>query len=447
MSGSKPNESSHASSTGCSGAVPRHVLWWVAGGLLLIGVAGFWLVRSHLLSVSGSAVAGGDAAPGAFERLVTVRPGPGSKKATPAPDSVPRGTETFAPRKLADAALAAVTTAATPFTRELIKSLHEVELGGGGITAVQAQQWKSNLWSLVQSGPTGVAAIREFMEQNTDYEFSVVKGGNQLGFPSLRMALIDALANIGGPEATALALHTLQSTAEPREIALLGRTLEQLAPGGDYRQAVVDAARNTLALAADGKLGGADVSPLFETFRHFGDPGVVSDIQTAAARWDYYAKIALAQLPDEAGVPALIAMASKPSGEAAGNPDFTYGILAQVAVNSPAAAAALLNQAHENRIPEGAWPSIASALSGLSLRFSDTALTPGLAQEQARWKTYHITTGNQNFYGVQVANQWSAEQVQQQVKLIEGLMAENSNQNAVAALQAARNTLSKLPSP
>ena len=352
----------------------------------------------------------------------------------------------MAPGPLATAAPTTVTTSATPHTRELIKSLHALELGAGGLTAVQAQQWKSNLWSLVQSGSTGVAAIREFMERNSDYNFAAVKGGNQLGFPSLRAALIDALANIGGTEATAAALRTLQTTAEPREIALLGRALDQLAPGGDYRVAVADAARNTLALAAEGKLEGVDVTPLFETFVHFGDAAAVLDLQTAAAQWEYYAKIALAQLPNEAGLPALIEMTSQSSGQAGSNPDFTYGLLAQVALNSPAAAAVLLDKAREKRIPESAWPSIASALSGFSIRFSDPALTPGLAQEQSRWNGYHIASGNQNYYGVQVATQWSAEQIQQQIKLIEGLMAQNSGPNAVAALQAARKTLGELPS-
>jgi hypothetical protein len=107
------------------------------------------------------------------------------------------------------------------------------------------------------------------MEQNTDFDFSVVKGGNQLGFPTLRMALIDALGNFEGQEAVPTLLYVLQSTAEPREIALLGRTLDHVAPGGEYLHAVADAARSTLALAGAGKLEGVDVAPLFETLRHF----------------------------------------------------------------------------------------------------------------------------------------------------------------------------------
>jgi hypothetical protein len=413
----------------------------------MVGVAGLWLVRSHRLSGSGAAVAGGDAEPGTFERSVTVRPRSGSTKAAPTAGSKSQGPAHAAPGTSANATPAAPTTPATPYTRELIKSLHALELGAGGITAVQAQQWKSNLWNLVQSGPTGAAAIREFMEQNTDYDFSVVKGGNQLGFPTLRMALIDALGNFEGPDAVPALLYILQSTAEPREIALLGRTLDHVAPGGEYLHAVADAARSTLALAGEGKLEGVDVAPLFEIIRHISEPGVVSDIQAAATRWDYYAKIALAQLPDQAGVPALIDMAIQSTNRANSNPEFAYGILAQAALNSPAAAAALLKQAQENRIPEGAWPSIASALSGLSLRFSDSTLTPGLAQEQSRWRAYHIESGNQNYYGVQVAHDWSADQIQQQFRVIDGLVAAQPGPTAVAALQGARERLSKLASP
>jgi len=449
MSSFKPNESSRASGARCSGAVSRAVLFWVAGGLLAIGVAGWWLVRSPGRAGPGATMVSGNAEAGAVERPVPVRPDPGTPKAAPAPEPRSRVPSPVAPRPLANATPTAVATTATPATpaaRELVKSLHELELGDGGITAAQAQQWKSNLWNLVQSGAAGAAAIREFMEQNTDYNFASLKGGNQLGFLTLRTALVDALASIGGPEATAAALHALQSTAEPREIALLGRALEQLAPGGDYRVAVADAARNTLALAAEGKLEGADVTPLFETFVHFGDSAAVLDLQTAVAKWENYGKIALAQLPGGSGVPGLIALANNASSPQAGDVNGTYGMLAQAAVSYPDAASALLEQARANRIPESAWPAIASALSGVTLRLSGTVLSPGPAQERSPVTSYGSSQRNQQWYSVRAAGQWTPEQIQQQIHLIDGLVALNPGSTAVSALQNVRNTLAGTPS-
>jgi len=58
---------------------------------------------------------------------------------------------------------------------------------------------------------------------------------------------------------------------------------------------------------------------------------------TLAKQWNYYAVIALAQLPDGAGVPSLIRMAQEENG---------YGplqMLAQLASDNPDARTALLD--------------------------------------------------------------------------------------------------------
>src|SRR5262249_19078471 len=106
----------------------------------------------------------------------------------------------------------------SPYTRQLVASLTNLDLGRGTITREQAQQWKEGLHTLTQQGVAALPAIREFLEQNQDLNFAAVSGGGLMGQSSVRAGLIDALRQIGGPEATALMLQTMQTTALPSEI-------------------------------------------------------------------------------------------------------------------------------------------------------------------------------------------------------------------------------------
>ena len=65
----------------------------------------------------------------------------------------------------------------------------------------QATAWRGELEKLVANGADGAYAIRNFLEQNTDIRFDGVDGAEQLGYSSVRLALIDALQAIGGSEA------------------------------------------------------------------------------------------------------------------------------------------------------------------------------------------------------------------------------------------------------
>ena len=44
-------------------------------------------------------------------------------------------------------------------------------------------------------------AIKDFLEQNQDINFDALTGGDQMNYSTLRMELLDALQQIGGPEA------------------------------------------------------------------------------------------------------------------------------------------------------------------------------------------------------------------------------------------------------
>ena len=326
------------------------------------------------------------------------------------------------------------------YTRQLVAALTNLDFKAGPLTPEKAAEWRQALQQLTQQGAAAVPAIREFLERNRDIDFTAANAGNALGEPSLRFALFDALQQIGGPEAQALAAQTLQTTADPREIALLAKNLEQQAPD-QYRQAAVDAARAALAMAAEGKLGGRDVGPLFGVLQQYGGADVLPDLERATGQWRYYAAIALAGLPDGAGVPSLIQMVEDPNGAAKGGRQAALQMLAEVSPQYPAASAALIEQAKLNQIPNATWINISEVLAGHSYQIGGPETDSGGTGSGSNFKSYHLEFGNQNFFSSPNSTVLNTDQINQRVSLIDQLLAVNSNATAAELLQRSRASL------
>jgi hypothetical protein len=319
-----------------------------------------------------------------------------------------------------------------------MNNLFHLDQPGVPQTGEQIAEWKANLQQLVQQGAGAVPAIQEFLEKNVDLGFGR-DGSQALGYSSARAAMFDALAQIGGPEAIGLLSQTLQATADPREIALLVRGLEQLEPQ-QHQQEALEAVRQVLGMAANGKMDETEVGPLFEVLQKYGGPGAVSELEQATGRWNYYAAISLGQLPDGAGVPALVQMVQDANGKSKGLA--ALEMLTQVATQYPDARAALLEQAKGNKIAPNMWPYLASVLAGDQLQLRDSALDPGASPGLKEMKTFHITSGNQNFYSAPPVA-LSPDQINLQMALIDELIASTSNPIGVQTLQNARNTLAR----
>jgi type IV secretory pathway VirB10-like protein len=88
--------------------------------------------------------------------------------------------------------------APSPYTRQLVKNLTSLDVSKG-ISPEQAAAWRGELDKLIKEGAASIPAIREFLDQNVDLVFDGVPGAEQLGARSVRLALFDALAQIGGP--------------------------------------------------------------------------------------------------------------------------------------------------------------------------------------------------------------------------------------------------------
>ena len=412
----------------------------VGAGLLMAGTV-YWRLRApqDLREVSGVGPAPADILGHTEEDLATH---------DSQPTEVPEG-ESSLPGQLhgghppaagpVEAQAGSLAPAPVPQAWELVEGLGRLDIQSGAITRQQANEWKQCLKALVGQGEAAIPAIREFLENHQDLSFTGVRGGQLLGEPSLRIALLSALGMIGGPEALDVMVQTLQTTAGPYEIALIAHQLEQQTPG-QYRQEILSAASETLGMAARGELSGFDVGPLFQTLQSFGKEGVVATVEQMGSQWKYYSAITLAGLPDGQGVPALIRQAQDAAGERAAR-DFAFGMLAQVAALYSEAGTALVEQAQEGKIPESAWRKIAAGLGGDQCGMILSPEARLGIPEALGTRTYHLDAGNQNYYSIPLSTFATSDQAAQRRDLIDRLLAANPGPAAAEALQNARASL------
>lgn len=307
----------------------------------------------------------------------------------------PRDPTASAPSTVAPSApvaAQATTEAKAPVTgaaKDLINSLAALDPKKGPITKEQAEKWKQDLKALIAQGKDAIPAIREFLERNVELSYAASAG--ELGYSSLRSSLIDALQQIGGPEAMSALLSTLQTSALPSELDQIAKALDQAAPG-QYRADILNAARQTLDLATSGKLGKEDAAPLFSMLEQWGDGSVASDLQKAANAYKYYPVIALANLPDGAGVDTLVNMAKDPNA-----PSTVPEMLGQLAPDNQKALDALLDLARNNRLTPAVWQQVISLVSGDQYQFGAAAQASSQNPASNDCQYFHIEWNNQNF--------------------------------------------------
>jgi hypothetical protein len=330
----------------------------------------------------------------------------------------------------------------TPETRQLVNNLFQLPVNDGSLNADLAATWRTNLAQLTAHGAAAIPAIVEFLDKNSDLEFGPA-GKQALGYGSARLALLDVLAQVGGTDGLRAMTGVLGVTADPREIATLGRYLEQLDPGA-HRQEVLDAARQALAMAREGGLSDRDVAPLFEVFQNYGDASIASDLMQDSKQWNYYSMLALAQLPEGAGIPGLIQIVNGEGGLGTGARVPALEMLAQSAGGSDVARAALLDQVKQNKLTAYNWATLESILAGDQVRFQDSAFDSDLAATRSTdTRRTHISSGNQNFYSAPPVGGLTPEQIQQQNALIDELMKATTDQTGLAVLQRAKALLEK----
>jgi hypothetical protein len=157
----------------------------------------------------------------------------------------------------------------SPSPKTVVDSIVSIATLTNEVTHEQAEKFKEGLTELVRQGPASVPAIQDYLDKNVDSNYGNVKGAEELGYNSLRHALIDTMKQIGGPEAEGSMVHVLQTTAEPNEVGELGRDLEQMAPG-QHQAEVLQAAKEALDMAHNGQLGAnIERGPLYRLFQMY----------------------------------------------------------------------------------------------------------------------------------------------------------------------------------
>ena len=349
------------------------------------------------------------------------------------------------------------------YAKELVSKLSQLDLSQG-LSKEQAIELAQSFKQLAAQGTAALPAIREFLERNQDLSFNGVAGGNWIGYSSVRAGLLDDLLTIGGPEAVALSLRTLQTTADPTEVALLARNLEQMAPG-QYREEALRATQETLEQVAKSKSGKWDVAPLFHLVEMYGDVNAVDDLAKRYPQWNYYSTMALASLPEGQGIPALAKTVQDPTMAQGGKSTVALQMLAQFSGQYPEAASTLIEQARSNMIPLNAWDQIAAGLGGDQYQFGSPLLDKNVPAEVESslgvyqvhtnqnlyvhtpegsipgLKTYHVEDSNQNFYSVPIATDASADEIWKRLATINELVMANPNSPGIKALLGARDLL------
>ncbi len=319
------------------------------------------------------------------------------------------------------------------------------------ITEEGAADIERMLQELRKQGSAAVPAISNVLRQGDDVNFTKMSGGELLGYQTLRQALIDALRKIGGGEALAASLEQIQQTRDPIEIAMFARNLEEEAPGISQDK-VIQAVSNTLQWAEQvSPKERLDVSPLFNLLRTYDGEKAVAVLKQFAPQWGEYTLITLASLPKGAGIPGLIALTSA-SGAAVENPVLPFQVLAQTAARYSEAGAALVDLARAGQIPDQAWSEIGDTLGGKQLQlsskmFDGTPLaqtsTVGPSDESPLWENYYIEWLNIRYEQRIVSVNWSENQINQALTLIDQLRSVAFSPAAVAALQQARAALQR----
>jgi hypothetical protein len=352
----------------------------------------------------------------------------GSEMSVAPPPQLPPGTSS-------PVALATNSLPPTPESLDLVTKLFNAEQFAAGLTPESAAAWREALAKLTKLGPSAVPAIRELLAKGTDLNFGL-QGGQLTGYASGRAAMFDALAAIGGPEAQAALRDTLRSTADPREIAQVARNLETMDPSQTQQEAV-QAALQALQLAAKGDLKDKDVGPLFEVLQRYGGAAIAPELEKASAQWNYYSAMALANLPDGSGIPTLAKMADQQKGMA------PLQLLAQLSGQYPDARTALLDLVKNDKITSVAWPYLEPVLAGDRFHMVDSVLDPSVASVDMKdIKTSRIVYGNQNFYKAPDTASITADYINQQIAVIDQLMAATKDASAAQYLQQAKATLS-----
>lgn len=331
------------------------------------------------------------ARPAAPAPVLAAKPAPAAPKVEPV--LIPRPAVATAHPVTAPAAVAQEPALPSPellTCQQLVDEL--AKIGNGPITAEQAARFKADLKELVRRGAASVPAIQALLGQDIDVAYGDVKGGDQLGYASLRSSLIDSLNQIGGAAAQTALVDTMNSTAVPAELLQIAQDLNKQAPG-EYNDEIVSNVQATLALAASGQLGtNAELGPAYRTLQNFGNANTTADAANTDPV-DFYNAVQLANMPNGQGLSSLLQMEQNTTGTSQA---IATDMIAQMAGQNGDALTALAQMAQNGQISQNEWLQIAPILGGAQYQMNsaddDYTVNNNLTPDQINQRIQMLNT-------------------------------------------------------
>lgn len=329
---------------------------------------------------------------------------------------------------------------------DLLRDLHRlIDWRDEGAPLVEVLLLAESIYrDLLIAGALAVPEALDFLESGDDLQLAG-RAGASFDFQSLRLALIDALKQIGGREVEATFLRQLQLSDSNAELEALAAALDWLQPGA-YDPVILDRALTRLmAQASDSEsVVAQDSAPLFRVLQDFGRDGLVPVLQGLPHWLRAYADVALANLPGGEGIEPL-ALAARRDLHRSGDSRALH-LLAQLAPTDRLAEHALLTLALTGEVPDTAWPLIADVLIGdRQLQLEEPPLDPyliGSLRGSNPFAVHSIVDRQvQLIYSVNYSAVLSPEAAASRLALLDRMLEATLSPAARAALWSARDLL------
>jgi hypothetical protein len=328
-----------------------------------------------------------------------------------------------------------------------------LKLTSGETAARQAEGIRNALAQIADEGAAALPAISRFLQTHEDLDFPDPAAATAVGYSTLRIAFLDILVQIDGPEAEAVLVDQLKTTAEPFEVEVLADMLEERSPGY-YREPVIQAVRETLRMIARGPSSEqdafssetTDAAPLFNVLQKYPDEKSVAELERMTSTWEQYAPLSLGNLPDGQGIPYLVRMVRSPTALEGSRGKLAMRILARDAADDFEARDALIEKVRADEIPASFWPLLAETIAGdhqLQIENPENEeASIGSTKRENPYSTYTVSGRRfQKIYSVHRSAVLTQGEAIRRLDLIDKLYEEVSDPAAQNALTQAASLL------
>jgi hypothetical protein len=317
---------------------------------------------------------------------------------------------------------------------DLYQALLSLTSARADLSSVQTDLLYRNARELASSPVFGVKAFIALLQYTNNVRIAKASGLTSL--PTLRAVFLDSLGQIMGEESIAAQRSLLSTITDPLEMGLLARNIDRQASGKYNKELITAASRQLESMAVTGQSG--EAANLFKIIQKQLTSDLLDKLTPKMDQWQYYSALALGDAPEGVGFGTLLNRAQSPSASS-GEKTFAWKIVGQSSARNVNSGRALADAASAGRIPDAAWPDIAQGLAGPQYSYSAPVTDPA-PYAQKPGTTFHIDSGNQNYFSQAPGNLTPAE-IQSKIQMINQLLANAISQAEILSLQSALSSL------